>query len=63
MWLGNKKNPFLCVAVVPSLASGHLLSPMPPVAFDPSGAVASGCWLAVLLIRSLGRGRTQLRSL
>lgn len=48
---------------MPSPASGHLPSPMPRAAFDPSGAVASAFWLAVLVIRSLGRGRTQLKNL
>lgn len=49
--------------VVPSPASGRLPSHMPHVAFFPSGAVTSAFWLAVLLIRSLGRGRAQLRNL
>lgn len=57
----KKKNQSFGVVLSP--ASGHLPSPMPHVAFFPSGAVASAFWLAVLLIRSLGRGRTQLRNL
>lgn len=49
--------------VMPGPASGRLPSPMPHLALFPSGAVVAAFWLFVLLIRSSGRGRTQLRNL